>query len=249
MALDRTELVWAYIPVAYFEEKYVASGSDYDLAIEEGRAVAVLRVPQDPVPADLEARIEAHVKSVFLVRQVQNRREYSLERASVFQYVAGAKNVTVRAGTGTLRIDGGQLDFVHRDAAGNIVRDSKAERIAANDAFVNTVAPKLSRSPTLHAALTSFSRSISDPADELVHLYEVRDALAKHYGSEDAARAGLGISKTEWQRLGILANAAPLEEGRHRGKHIKGRRNATQAELDEARTLTIKWITAFAATL
>jgi hypothetical protein len=32
----------------------------------------------------------------------------------------------------------------------------------------------------------------------------------------------LGISKTEWQRLGALANAEPLEQGRHRGKHPEG---------------------------
>jgi len=83
----------------------------------------------------------------------------------------------------------------------------------------------------------------------LVHLYEIRDALAKHYGDEQSARDALSISKTKWDRLGILTNVEPLEQGRHRGKHPTGRRAATESELDEARQLAWRWIMAFAETV
>jgi hypothetical protein len=79
-----------------------------------------------------------------------------------------------------------------------------------------------------------------------VHLYEVRDALVKYYGGKRSARDALAISETQWGRLGVLANVAPLEEGRHRGKHPAGRRAATESELAEARQLALSWILAFA---
>jgi hypothetical protein len=94
--------------------------------------------------------------------------------------------------------------------------------------------------------LNSYKAAVDDPANELVHLYEIRDALAGHYGGDAAARAKLGISEKEWKRLGILANDAPLKEGRHRGRHSKKLRHATAAELDEARKIARGWITAFA---
>jgi len=143
----------------------------------------------------------------------------------------------------------GQVDFLLKDAEGNVVRDSKAERIAEHISLLDELAPKVPHSATLRSLLESYSQSIDDPNNELVHLYEVRDALSHHYGNEQAARNALAISKTEWQRLGILANVEPLKEGRHRGKHSHVKRQATSSELDEARSFVCRWIIAFGQTI
>ena len=95
----------------------------------------------------------------------------------------------------------------------------------------------------------SYSRSVSDPSNELIHLYEIRDTLSQHYGGEQKARAALNINHAEWQRLGVLANVEPLEQGRHRGKTIGGHRSASSGELEEARSIVRNWIIAFAQTL
>jgi len=83
----------------------------------------------------------------------------------------------------------------------------------------------------------------------MVHLYEIRDALKKHYGSETAARRQLNITKTQWQRLGEIANDRPVEQSRHRGTHVVGSRPATSAELDVARGAARRLIEAFAKTV
>jgi hypothetical protein len=144
---------------------------------------------------------------------------------------------------------GGRLDVLVADSAGNVVRDSRAERISHDSQALDSLAPKLARSATLRSLFESYSRAVGDSKDELVHLYEIRDALSRHYGNEQSAREALGISKIEWQRVGVLANVEPLEEGRHRGKHPAGRRPASMAELREARELAQRWIAAFARTI
>jgi hypothetical protein len=79
--------------------------------------------------------------------------------------------------------------------------------------------------------------SVRDPANALVHLYEIRDALSKHFGNDTAARKALGISINKWERLGILANDPSLKQGRHRGGSLGALRDATVKELGEARRI------------
>lgn len=94
-----------------------------------------------------------------------------------------------------------------------------------------------------------YSRAVADPKKELVHLYDVRDALSQHYRNGKSARKVLSISRDDWARLGYLANNAPIRQGRHAGEHHENLRNATDAELAEARNVVKQWITAFAYTV
>jgi hypothetical protein len=41
----------------------------------------------------------------------------------------------------------------------------------------------------------SHDTAVRNPKNELVHLYEIRDALVKHFRNDAATRAALGISK------------------------------------------------------
>ena len=245
MAPERTELEWPYQPEDLFEVAYPYAGSEYDLLIEKGRAVATLKIPQDPIDEQLEKRIEEHVRAILQVRQLQTHRPYELQGLRVYQHSGGRKNIAIRVGSAVAVSDVGQPDILIRNAAGNVLHDTRAERIAEHKRMLDSIAPKLARSPLLRGLFDSYSRAISDPANELVHLYEVRDALQAHYRGEQNARAALDISASEWERLGVLANVAPIEEGRHRGQHGT-RRNATAAELEEARSIVRKWIVALA---
>ena len=249
MTPERTELEWTYDPADLFEAPYQHAGIDFDLLVDAGRAVATLRVPQEPVSPDVEEGVRAVLESVFLVRQLQIHRQYSLKGPRTYQHSAGRKNILIRAGIVATVCTAGRADFIVTDTAGNIVRDSRVERIAEHSSVLDSVAPKLVRSATLRSLFASYSRSVTDPNNELVHLYEIRDALAGHYGSEQSARDALGISKGEWQRIGVLANVEPLEQGRHRGRHPTGRRAATESELNEARQLARRWLMAFAQTV
>jgi hypothetical protein len=245
-----TELHWDYTPTDFFEAPYSHVSPVYDLRIQDGSAVAVLHVAQDPVDANLSTEIESRVASLFLVRQLQTHRQYSLGGKCVHQHSDGQHFVVVPDGIDIgISFDIGRIDSQVVDADGNVVWDSREERIASESALLELVAPKLMGSPELRAMFESYTTAVDDPSNEFVHLYEVRDALVAHFGSELAARKGLEIGKKEWQRIGILADVEPVEVGRHRGRHAPALRAPTPEELDEARAIIGRWILAFARAL
>jgi hypothetical protein len=208
-----------------------------------------LRTPRDAIDADLQNRITEEVEGVFRLWQLLVHRPFKVDAVSVRQrHSDGTRSISVSAAGGELVSLVDQCDFVVHDASGAVVQDTNAQRIKQQTDFIDAVVPKLPNSPTLSALLASYNTAVDDGANELMHLYEIRDALAKHYGGDREARKKLRISKKEWKRLGILANTAPLKEGRHRGKHSALRR-ATAAELDEARKIVRGWIKAFAGQL
>jgi hypothetical protein len=138
------------------------------------------------------------------------------------------------------------VDLVTTNASGEVIRDTRAERIAGHKRFIASLLPKMSNG-TMRAMVDSYRNAIDDPANELVHLYEVRDAAREHFKDEEAARKALGISRNEWGDLGRLANDAPLKQGRHRGIHAPNLRDAASEELERARSVARKIIEAFAA--
>jgi len=138
-------------------------------------------------------------------------------------------------------------EVVRLDETGRVIcDDTRAERIAEQTDMLSLFLGKMPQAPALRSMLQSYSHSIDDPDNEFVHLYEIRDALSKHFGDDKAARAALGIASDEWRRVGCLANKAPVTQGRHRGKKYDGLRSATPGELAEMREIVKRWIIAFA---
>ena len=249
MTPERTELEWTYEPTNYFEAPYRHSAIEYGLLVEDGHVLATLTTPTAPVSDHLEQRVKAMIDGIFLVRQLQTHRGYTLQGPRTYQHSAGRKDVSIRLGGVAALALAGQLDVVVRNAAGEITLDSRSDRIEADKALLDGIAPKVVHSQLLRSLLDSYSRSIADLDNELVHLYEVRDSLSTHFGGEQQARDTLQIAKAEWQRLGVLANVEPLAQGRHRGKHPGNKRIATTAELEDARALVRGWILSFASTI
>jgi len=211
-----------------------------------GLATLTLTVPTNPVGSELTEKSTASIRSVLQARQVLTRRSFELNGPNITHHRDdGRRDIAMVAGTGEFKITGFAPDIRITAADGTVVRDTRAERLAHHRAFVQRLASKAAGSPTVRRILESFSRSIADPDNELVHLYEIRDAAAAHFGTDAAARNALGVSSRDWSALGRLANDDPLKQGRHRGKQIDGLRDATYVELDQARTIARKMLEAF----
>jgi len=247
MATEKTELSWRYSPTDFFEAPYHWQTDDYTLVADAGTVLVTLRTPSDPIDAGLHNRITKQVEGLFPLRQLLvHRAPFKLNAAGVYQHHSdGTRSISVNAEGGEFLSLVGQGDFVIRNASGAVVQDTKAERIKDHAKLMDSLMPKLAGSATLNALLESYNAAVNDPANELVHLYEIRDALVEDYGGDAEARRKLQVTEKEWKRLGYLANDAPLKEGRHRGKHSK-LRHATAAELDEARKIARHLIEAFA---
>jgi len=235
MATAKTELEWSYTPADFFEAPYRHETVDYTLFADAGKVLVTLAAPSDPIDAKLQDRIRKAVEDLFRIRQLSVHRPFHLDEiAKVCQHGTDGKKLVLVALEGVLSVVG-QADFTIHDASGKLVKDTKSERIAEDTKLIESLAPKVASSATLDALLESYNAAVSDPANELVHLYEIRDALAAHYSGENEALQKLQFTEKDWSQLGYLANKAPLKEGRHRGWHLKLRHaaqpNSTKREI------------------
>lgn len=246
----KTELEWAYEPPDYFEASLDIGFPDGILAIGQGQATFTLATPANPLPADLRSRLIEQVEQVFSVRRLITTSSYTLAGPRVVQHEAdGRRSVSISLGGVSAALSMGKADFVVTAADGSVKFDSRKQRIAEESAMVLDLAPKALCSTTLRTMLDSYGRSVTDPANALVHLYEIRDAASKHYGGEGKALAALRDITAEWRELGRLANDARIAEGRHRGKQLAGLRHAMPDELAAARRNARAILERFAASV
>lgn len=228
-------LEWTFTPIDYFEEP-VDFICDYgSIHIDNGRAE--VRVPPDRYPIDHSLRNQLHgeLDARFLAAQVLAHRTYTLSKPNVSKlYPDGHKDVWAFAEGVAAMVFGSSVDIVLKDAAGNTVRDTRLERIEKRTGLAQLAARHIG-DPVANAILRSYSAAVNDPRNELVHLYEIRDALSQHFGGESNAIAAVGVTGAQWSRLGNLANNEPFTQGRHRGKQLGSLRDATASELSEAR--------------
>lgn len=246
---DRTELVWTYEPRDFFEAPYHDVDPTGEITVEGGSATVALNTPEDPVGQATQERYKARLVQLFAARQIQDRRSYSLAPLPrIVQHDGDRTHSVVQVQAAEVVIVTGRADVLVTDSSGTVIRDSRAERIAKERVTLDLLAAKAARSATVRDILDSYSRSVSDPDNEFVHLYEVRDALVEHLGGAPRrVQDALGIPHAEWKRVEQLANG-PIEQGRHRGLH-RIRRPATAAELNEFRDIVRRWILVFAETV
>lgn len=132
---------------------------------------------------------------------------------------------------------------------GRAVVDTKRDRVEKKVELAELAAAHAS-DHVLASMLRSFDTAVRDPDNELVHLYEIRDALVARFGTEAAARTAIKLDKKRWSTLGRLCNDEPLKQGRHRGsKPAVPLRDATEGELSEARDIARAMIEAYARSL
>lgn len=243
---DIIVLEWKFSPPDYFEEVIHIDRQNYSIIIENGRIEARI----DPTAYDHEHKMRDQLHEAlndrFLGAQLLTHKQYELSKASLYRlHPDGRKDVTMFAKSAVLTLTTGTVDFKVKDKDGNIVSDTRRDRIEKKRQLAELSEKYRSKDQSVGSILESYKAAVTDPNNELVHLYEIRDALSSRFSSESAARIALGISKSKWSRLGILSNDEPLRQGRHRGKKAGELRDATDAELNEARGIARHMIEAY----
>jgi hypothetical protein len=243
---DAVILEWRYTPKDFFEETIDIQRDDCEIRIADGRVTAT--VAPDQYNKGHKKRDELHefVEVYFRSVQLFTHQSFAIPKPGMSRvHPDGRRDVTVFPETLHLKMKVNDVDVVVTDADGNIVTDSKRERIEAEKKLAEAIGRIGQADPILIKLLDSYRAAVEDPDDELVHLYEIRDALFAHFNCDARARSALGISYTDWKRLGKLANEEPIREGRHRGKSRVPLRKATPKELGEARNLARQLIEAY----
>jgi hypothetical protein len=229
---EKVIIEWTYTPENYLKYEVDKASNTYTIKICDGKARAIFPASiYDRNNVSIKA-IHDDIKAYFTSAQVLKRgafhlSEYTLRR----QYPDGTESITIPFYEQLAIAD--SIEFITAD----IIREEKE--------FMELSAKHCTTDPTARRILLSYSKSVDDPANELVHLYEIIDALCKKFSGEDNARKSLNISRQDWKRLRTLCNSFPLMQGRHRGQHIDGLRDATAEELATARDIAQRMIFAY----
>lgn len=239
-------LEWTYSPSDFFESAIEIRRSDYTVEIVEG--LISTQLSASAFDADESIRQRLHDSLFDRMRGIQllTRKPFQLTKSRLTRIEPdGRRHISFELEGGVLTLSGGTVDFRVTDASGKVIRDTKAERIQKRADLADLIAKYSSGDDLLKSMLASYSASTADANNELVHLYEIRDSLSASFGDEAKSRAALFISKDNWSRLGQLCNDEPLRQGRHRGKKFESLRDATEAELSEAREIAREMIEAY----
>ena len=170
--------------------------------------------------------------------QLLSDRAYQLSKPTMTRmHPDGRKDFFVEPEPDRLQIFDNLVNVRVTNRHGNVISDSRQDRIEKKKSLAELVARYRSADGLLDALLLSYDAAVRDPNNELVHLYEIRDALSMRFGGETSARAALGISSSQWSRMGQLCNSEALRQGRHRGKTGGALRDASEAELTEIRAI------------
>lgn len=231
------QLEWKYTPKNFIEEQILIKVDGYELAIFEGIAFAKI----DPVFFEENPKIREILTDVIENRlhsvQIVSHQKFSLSKPSRCDLGNdGKKHHYLEAACVGVSVTSDAVDFVIKDKDGNIVSDSKRDRLNKQKWFAKVLDEYRGSDTTLNQMLKSYNMAVKDPKNELIHLYEIRDAISVRFGNKRKAIKYLGVSNRDWNTIGDLANRHPLAEGRHRGKSAGDIRPADKNELKSVRT-------------
>lgn len=239
----KTIFEWTFTPENYFEENPELEHEVCDFNFFDGKITAVL--PTEKFQEQPNIREECHelIESYFLGTQLVNHKPYKLSNSDVTtEYPDGRRDVTVEVGAASMTLTGFAPDIQIVKADGTIVEDTKAARIDHKEKLSRTISSLRGKDKFAFDLLKSYQKAVTDPDNELVHIYEIREALSQKLVSAKNAIRDLQIKRKDWNRLGTICNELPLRQGRHRGKNIGELRDASSSELQEARSIAVQLI-------
>ncbi len=245
MARGKVILEWQYDPPDYFETEFEEERVGYSLTIGKGKAVAIF--DSDFFDDCTNCRQELHDEIIMRLESVQllNHRRFSLSNSTKVRILTDGRTeqfLEAKVVISSTLVFGGDIQL--HDKHGNLVYDSRQERIKKQKELTNLIM-RHRGDVTLEKLLGSFEQALNSPEIEFFHLYEIRDALETKFGKGHRFRTPLGIEDTQDSRFVALCNHKSLRQGRHRGMAKGKLRDATDAELLEARNIAQAMIEAY----
>jgi len=242
---DVVLLEWSFTPKDYFEDEVQVVRDDYVMVIKDGTVEARINPQIYDKDHKMRDTLTESLNNRFLGVQLLTHKPYKLSKASMCRlHPDGRKDVTIFPDTCVMKMTAYNADIVLKDKNGNVISDSRRDRVEKKKEL-SKLAELYSSDIVAASLLASYKAAVNDPENELVHLYEIRDALSKFFKGEAEARKALKVSASEWSRLGQLSNSEPFKQGRHRGKSVGELRDASESELVEARNIARSFVEAY----
>lgn len=237
-------LEWKFYPPGYFESSIKIQQDNYTMTIDNGKVEVRIDSAVYEANPSIRDALQKVLTNRFLGTMLCSHTLYELSSPNMTRlHDDGRVDRFLKVEPGRIEIKGGHVDFKITDKDGNVVVDTKRDRIKKKKKISDLVSKHADHDLVL-SLLRSYEDSIRDPNNELIYLYEIRDALSRKFGNSDKAISVLDLPKTKWKDFGKLCNKEPLKQGRHRGQH-EALRNATDIELSEARKTAKTMIEAY----
>lgn len=243
-------LEWKFTPADYFEHEFEIDLEGLRMKVADGLARAEIDSDFFDANPNIGRQFHEALHDRLLGVQLLTHRPFELSTAQRARISPnGARQVFLEIADCIHVHDAMSVDAQTFDADGNLIRDTKCERINEKKRFADAVAEFRKSDATFAAIIASYDAAVREPAVELVRLFEICEAIVEKFGKEAVAAEAVGMSSTKWKRFRQLCNDREVKQGRHRGQHIGEHRDATPAELDEVRTLARGAIAGFIAYL
>lgn len=235
----KVKFEWNYTPKDFLESNYSIDYGESEIQFESGNITletdeSILQ--QKPYfLTEAEKSINKFLQGI----SIQSHTTFKLSRKPT-QYLKPDGSVDLQVATlevASVVSIGSKVDVRVTDKDGNVIRDSKIERIEEKQSWGQLVSSVNEENKKL---VDIYTNAINDKKNELIHLYEIRDFVTQKLDGAKKARSILSVSKKDWDLLGDIANNRPIFEGRHRGKHVEQLRRATREELNSARKIAKK---------
>lgn len=158
---DAVVLEWTFSPPDYFEEAVVIKRDTYTMTIDNGKVEA--RIDPDAYGQEHQMRDKLYraLNNRFLGVQVLSHKPYELSKASMYRLRPdGRRDVTIFPESVLAIASVGIPDIVVRDRDGNIVSDSRRERIEKKKDLAELAEKYRSQDQVLAAILASYQNAV-----------------------------------------------------------------------------------------
>lgn len=204
-------LEWTFIPELFFDGKTWTEHTDVG-PIHFGAGVVQLPLPDPGLAWDSAFSFQAMkiVNGVFTAHGLMYYRQFQLSSYSPYQVCNdGTRNY--------IEPDPDQMNYAC--GGGEVPPDPPPVPLTETDAasLAQLLAKYLNNDRLLAWMVSTFKMSAGRSDQEIWLLYGIRDAVVACFGSGQAARSALGISKKDWQIIGDVADARPSAYSRHAG--------------------------------
>jgi len=151
-------LDWTFSPPDYFEEPVEISRQDYTMTIANGQVHAKIDPAIYEAKPGMRAELHDALNDRFLGVQLLTHRAYELSRPNVARvHPSGRRDIFVEVEPISIKVSMGAIDFRLTDKDGNVIADSKQERIEKKKNLAELIVSHRTKDVVLAALLVSYA--------------------------------------------------------------------------------------------
>jgi hypothetical protein len=187
-----------------------------------------------------ETIVEGIIRKIGLAEKMR----FTAVSGSVSQFdpQSGRRDINVLLSDGLVLKASVHADVVATSANGEIVADSRKDRMSELLTFVDMSAAN----GTLRRMSDYMLEYHDDPGKKLAPLFDIIELAAEVFGHEHKAATSLGVDLQRMKGATNVVNDASIRSGRHRGQELGCQRDPTPVEVHLCETVAEQIISEYA---